>query len=75
MVHLGLGLNYRDAGGFESARFKIQAETHIGGVNIIDTGTITNVTGFTKVGLEVASVMGHSQHRGNTLWHQSVVTM
>jgi phosphate-selective porin OprO/OprP len=58
MVHLGLGLNYRDTGGFDIAQFKTQAETHISGVNIVDTGTITNVTDFTKVGLELASVMG-----------------
>lgn len=58
VVHLGLGLNYRDTGGFDSTRFKTQAETHIGGVNIVDTGTISGVTDFTKVGLELASVMG-----------------
>ncbi|MDB2704998.1 porin [Pseudomonadota bacterium] len=58
MLHLGLALNYRDTGGFDTARFKTQAETHISGVNIIDTGTINKVTDFTKVGLEIASVMG-----------------
>jgi len=58
VVHLGLGLNYRDTGGAGTTSFKSQAETHIGGINIVNTGTISNVTDFTKVGLELATVMG-----------------
>jgi phosphate-selective porin OprO/OprP len=58
VVHLGLGVNYRDTGGFDTTSFKSQAETHIGGINIVDTGTISDVTDFTKVGLEAATVMG-----------------
>lgn len=58
LVHLGVGLNYRDAGGANTARFKTQAETHIGGVNILDTGSISAVSDYTKVGFELASVVG-----------------
>lgn len=58
VLHLGLGLNYRDTGGLESTSFKQQAETHIGGINIVDTGTIANVSDFFKVGVELATVMG-----------------
>jgi phosphate-selective porin OprO/OprP len=58
VVHLGLGLNYRDTGGLGTTSFKQQPETHIGGINIADTGTISNVTDFYKVGAEVATIMG-----------------
>lgn len=58
VVHLGLGLNYRDTGGAGVTSFKSQAETHISGVNIVNTGDIANATDFTKVGLELATVMG-----------------
>ncbi len=58
VVHLGLGLNYRDTGGAGTASFKSQAETHVSGINIVNTGTIANATDFTKVGLELATVMG-----------------
>lgn len=58
VIHLGLGFNYRDTGGLGTASFKQQAETHIGGVNIVDTGTINNVTDYRKIGLEAATVLG-----------------
>lgn len=58
VVHLGLGLNYRDTGDLTTVSFKQQPETHIGGINIADTGTISNVNDFYKVGLEAATVMG-----------------
>ena len=60
VLHFGLGLNYRDTGGEgNKTSFKQQPETHIGGINIADTGkTITNVTDFSKVGAEIATVMG-----------------
>jgi phosphate-selective porin OprO/OprP len=58
VVHLGLGLNYRDTGGAGTASFKSQAETHVSGINIVNTGTIANATDFTKVGLELATAMG-----------------
>jgi len=58
LVHFGLGLNYRDTGGLGTTSFNQQAETHISGINIVDTGTIANVKDFYKVGAELATVMG-----------------
>jgi phosphate-selective porin OprO/OprP len=58
VLHLGLGMNYRDTDTAGSARFKTQAETHVAGINIVDTGSITNVEDFFKVGAEVAYVNG-----------------
>ena len=58
VIHFGLGLNYRDTGGLGSTSFKQQAETHISGVNIVDTGTVSDVEDFFKVGAEIAAVMG-----------------
>ncbi|MBE0439749.1 MAG: porin [Gammaproteobacteria bacterium] len=58
VIHLGLGLNYRDTGGLGTTSFSQQAETHISGVNIVNTGTITGVSDFLKVGAELATVMG-----------------
>ncbi len=58
VVHLGLGLNYRETGGTNSARFRQQPETHIAGVNIVDTDTIAGVNDFLKVGAEIATVQG-----------------
>jgi phosphate-selective porin OprO and OprP len=58
VVHFGLGLNYRDTGGLGTTAFSQQPETHIGGVNIANTGTLNDVTDFYKVGAEAATVMG-----------------
>jgi len=58
VLHMGVGINYRDISNVGTIQFKQQAETHISGVNIVDTGTINNVEDFLKVGLEVATVMG-----------------
>jgi len=60
VVHLGLGINYRDTGGFgDKTSFSQQPETDIGGVNIADTGNqLRNVTDFYKVGAEAATVNG-----------------
>lgn len=58
VLHFGLGLNYRDTGGIGSTSFKQQAETHIAGIDIVDTGTISNTKDFFKVGAEIAAVMG-----------------
>ncbi|NOQ93531.1 MAG: porin [Methylophaga sp.] len=58
LLHFGLGLNYRDVSDSGTAQFKQQAETHISGINIVDTGSIGNVDDVLKVGLEVATVAG-----------------
>jgi len=63
VVHFGLGLNYRDTGDAETARFKSQPETHIAGINIVDTSTIANVDDYLKLGVEAAASFGplHAQ--------------
>lgn len=58
LLHLGLGLNYRETGGDNTARFRQQPETHIAGVNIVNTGDIEMVDDFIKVGAEIAAVQG-----------------
>jgi phosphate-selective porin OprO/OprP len=58
VVHLGLGLNYRDTESAGSARFKTAAESHVNSVNIVDTGTIADVEDYFKVGAEMAYVQG-----------------
>ena len=58
VVHFGLGLNYRDTGGIGTTSFKQQAETHISGINIVNTGTISNAKDFFKLGAEIATVRG-----------------
>lgn len=58
IIHLGLGINYRDTGDNEIARFKQTPESHIAGINIVDTGTISDVNDYLKLGLEVAAVYG-----------------
>lgn len=58
VVHVGLGLNYRETGGSNQTRFKQQPETHVAGVNIVDTGIIDAVSEFYKVGAEIATVQG-----------------
>lgn len=58
VVHLGLGLNYRETGGSNQTRFRQQPETHVAGVNIVDTGMIAAVSDFYKVGAEIATVQG-----------------
>lgn len=59
LMHLGASFNYRDTGGQGTAAFKQQAETHISGVNIVNTGTIQNVTDYSKFGVEAATLFGH----------------
>jgi phosphate-selective porin OprO/OprP len=58
VLHVGLGLNYRDTGGAATTSFRQQPETHIGGINIVDTGIIDAVKDFYKVGAEIATVQG-----------------
>lgn len=58
VVHFGLGLNYRETGGDNSARFRQQPESHVAGINIVDTMAIADVDEFLKVGAEIATVQG-----------------
>jgi phosphate-selective porin OprO/OprP len=58
LVHLGAGANYRDSHGANAVRFKQAPETHIAGVNIVDTGTILAAKNVVKLGAELATVFG-----------------
>lgn len=58
VIHLGFASDYRSTGEAGSIRFKQQPETHISGVSIVDTGTITNVNNSLKFGFEFAAIEG-----------------
>jgi len=58
VLHLGLGANYRDTKSAGSVQFKTQPETHVAGINIVDTGSISDVEDVLKLGFEVAYVNG-----------------
>jgi phosphate-selective porin OprO and OprP len=58
LVHFGLAVNYRDTGDDDDAQFKQTPESHVAGVNIVDTGTINDVDDYFKVGLEAAATYG-----------------
>jgi phosphate-selective porin OprO/OprP len=58
LVHLGAGANYRDTAGANTVRFKQAPETHIAGVNIVDTGTIFEAKNVVKLSAEFATVTG-----------------
>jgi phosphate-selective porin OprO/OprP len=55
-VHLGLGVNYRETGGDNEARFNQQPESYVAGINIVDTDDIAGVDDFLKVGAEIVMV-------------------
>ncbi len=57
LVHLGLAADYRSTRG-NDVRFKQQPETHVSGVNFVDTGTFTDVDDYLSLGAEVAVVHG-----------------
>jgi len=58
VLHLGVAANYRNTESATTAQFKTQPETHVAGVNIVDTGTITGVDDVLKLGAEIAYVNG-----------------
>ncbi|MBL4712889.1 MAG: porin [Gammaproteobacteria bacterium] len=58
IIHFGAAANYRTSSAGSTVRFKQQAETHIAGVNIVDTGEISLVDDYLKLGLEFAAVAG-----------------
>ena len=57
LVHIGLAADYRSTRG-NDARFKQQPETHLAGVNFVDTGELTNVSSYLTLGAELAVVQG-----------------
>jgi len=64
LVHFGIGMNYRDTGDNDDlTRFKQTPESHVAGINIVDTGTIADVNDYLKVGVEAAVTFGslHAQ--------------
>jgi len=58
VIHLGFASDYRSTDEADSIRFKQQPETHISGVNIVDTGAIDNVNNHLKLGFEFAAIEG-----------------
>ncbi|MDO7596111.1 MAG: porin [Pseudomonadota bacterium] len=58
LLHLAVSANYRDAGEAAILRFKQQPESDVSGINIVDTGNMTDVDSHSKYGFEVAMVSG-----------------
>jgi len=57
LLHLGLAADYRSTRG-NDVRFKQQPETHVSGVNFVDTGTLTDVDSYLSLAAELAVVQG-----------------
>lgn len=58
LLMVGASGNYRRPRGKNTVQFKTQPETHIAGLNLADTGVITDVDNFWLLGLETAAVYG-----------------
>jgi len=58
VLHIGLGANYRHVNSSETVQFKQQAETHVSGINIVDTGSISDAESVLKLSAEIAGVWG-----------------
>lgn len=57
LVHIGMAADYRSTRGAE-VRFKQQPETHVAGVNFVDTGKFDDVDNYLTLGAELALVQG-----------------
>jgi len=68
VIHLGFAGDYRNAGDTESVRFKQQPETHVSGVNIVDTGIISGAEEYLKLGAELAVVEGAFSAQAEYVW-------
>ncbi|MCF6203583.1 MAG: hypothetical protein L3J59_07930 [Methylococcaceae bacterium] len=68
VIHLGFAGDYRNVGDTESVRFKQQPETHISGVNIVDTGIIAGAENYLKLGAELAVVEGPFSAQAEYVW-------
>lgn len=68
LIHFGVAGNYRDTGEGELIRFKQQPETHVSGVNIVDTGRISNVENYLKLGGELALIEGPFSMQSEYIW-------
>ncbi|THF71798.1 MAG: porin [Methylophaga nitratireducenticrescens] len=58
LLHIGLGLNYRDLQPSNTVRFSQAPESNVSGVRIVDTSAIDNADSMLKTGLELATVIG-----------------
>lgn len=67
-LHLGAAASYREVGDRESIRFKQQAETHISGTHIVDTGIIAEGSNVLKLGAEFAAVEGPFSIQSEYIW-------
>jgi len=68
VIHLGAAADYRTLGDTDDLRFRQQPETHISGVNIVDTGNITGVNDYIKIGGEFAIVEGPFSAQAEYAW-------
>ena len=68
VIHLGVASDYRDVGDAGKVRFKQQAETHISGTNIVDTGIIGFADNILKLGAEFAIVEGAFSLQSEYIW-------
>jgi len=72
VIHLGVAADYRTLGDSDHLRFKQQPETHVSGVNIVDTRKggvdITGVNDYIKLGGEFAVVEGPFSAQAEYVW-------
>ena len=68
---LGASGEYRHLGGEQRLRYKTQPETHIAGVNLVDTGIMTDVDHYWTVGVESTAVYGPFSTQAE--YHRSMV--
>ncbi|PCH83074.1 MAG: porin [Piscirickettsiaceae bacterium] len=58
LVHVGIAADYRKLRSDANVRFKSGPESHLGGLSLVDTGTMADSDNFLVSGLEVAFVNG-----------------
>ncbi|RLA21237.1 MAG: porin [Gammaproteobacteria bacterium] len=58
VIHFGVAANYRTANAKDTIIFAQQAETHIALVPLVNTGLITDVDDYLKLGFEAAAIVG-----------------
>lgn len=68
VIHFGFAGNYRHIGERGALRFKQQPETHVSGINIVDTGSIFGVENYLKLGGEFAVVEGSFSTQAEYVW-------
>ncbi len=68
VIHLGVAADYRETGDVGSIRFKQQPETHVSGINIVDTGSIDFADNTLKLGAEFAAVEGPFSVQSEYIW-------